>query len=404
MWIEGLSRTGGIPYMLEKNRSEIIHDALNQLDDDLIEEVDAIRKSAVNTRDERSTRKKTWRHITTIAASIAIFFIAGFVWSEVIVPNTVNTEEGFVEESAMEDAHKTDENKDEIIEEIDDLNAVNETDEIAKSESQMLQQSQEQIHLPNQEIEKVAGVESLTGIEIPAWDVELGREEDGISADMLAFFIYEGRCYVQNEYYEEGFSLVGDYVGTSVGMIDEWTQEDGYVDYAGSVEGAFYEVKGYDTSFMLCMKYEDGAVETFINNNGIVLGKGSDLIQNRLHLKDNFEKVTFKTQQEWNETLRDEKNHVLPEEYNDLMERFLKAYSSDDFVYIKDTPLDVSGAGRYHENTNNYHLTFHTKDGLRFDFVLYEDGYVRFHGFNEVCVQIDPKLYEEIIEVLENES
>ena len=118
------------------------------------------------------------------------------------------------------------------------------------------------------------------------------------------------------------------------------------------------------------------------------------------HLKDNFEKVTFKTHREWNESLRDEKNHVLSEEYDELMNRFLESFCSDDFVYIADTPLDWNRENNYCDSENNYHLTFHTKDGLRFQFTLYEEGYVRFQEFGSVCVQIDPELYEEIIKAL----
>ena len=177
----------------------------------------------------------------------------------------------------------------------------------------------------------------------------------------------------------------------------------GYVDYAGSISGKFYEVKGYDPEFMLCMKFDNGAVETFIHNNGISLGKGSELIVDRLHLQDNVEKVTFKTQKEWDTGLSNEKNHVLSEEYHELMDRFLESFGSDDFVHIKDTPLDVNGSYSYHHNEKNYHITFHTEDGLQFEFTLYEDGYTSFRGLNSVCVQIDPSLYEELIAVLKTE-
>jgi len=376
--------------MRDENKEKLIQDALNMLDDELILEADEVREKLVNTVVEqssilenekngnakRSNTRKSWRYITTLAASVAVFFIAGIVWNEVIVPNQADES---------------------IVEEIADV------DKTTESESQMLSQSQEQIHLPNQEADAVAGVESLRAVHIPAMKAELGVPKD-VQMDMLAFFIYEGRCYVQDQYYEKGLSLVGDYVGTSVGLIDEWTAEDGYVDYAGSIAGDFYEVKGYDPSFMLCMKFDNGAVETFIHNNGISLGKGSDLIEDRLHLKDNVEKVTFKTQEEWNHSLQDEKNHILSEEYDELINRFLESFSSDDFVHIKDTPLDNNGIGSYHHNSDNYHITFYTEDGLRFEFTLYEDGYTRFQGFGEVCVQIDPSLYEEIISVFKSEN
>ena len=398
--------------MSKENKEILIQNALNMLDDELILEADEKRKKSVNTMVERSSTiksRKTWRYITTIAASVAVFFIAGTIWNEVIVPN--QADESIVESAEEEKYGGTDRGQDvvttENCEELDELNATPDASEAVKSESQMKQGRVEVIHLPNQEVGSVAGVESLTKVKIPAMEVQLEKPDDGIMADMLAFFIYEGRCYVQDEYYKEGFSLVGDYVGTSVGLIDEWTTEEGYVDYAGSVSGKFYEVKGYEPSFMLCMKFDDGAVETFINNNGISLGKGSDLVEDRLHLKNNYEKVTYMPQKEWdevwNEALLNQKSHVLPEEYDELIEQFFDEFSAADFMYIGDTPLDTDGTGRYHNHKDNYHLSFYTKDGLRFDFILYEEGYVSFKGFGGVCVQIAPSLYEKIIEVLNAE-
>lgn len=387
--------------MRDENKEKLIQDALNMLDDELILEADEIREKSVNTMVERgsiSKNKRVWRSITSIAASVAVFLIAGIVWNEVIIPNQVD--ESIVEEITEEDIGYGLNRGGES----DELKDMPDIEEAVKAESQMKYEDMQLIHLPNQEVklESAAGVEAMASVEIPAMKVELGVPKD-VQMDMLAFFIYEGRCYVQDTYYEEGFSLVSDYVGTSVGLIDEWTSEDGYVDYAGSISGKFYEVKGYDPEFMLCMKFDNGAVETFIHNNGISLGKGSELIKDRLHLQDNVEKVTFKTQKEWDTSLSNEKNHVLSEEYHELMDQFLEAFSSDNFVHIKDTPLDVNGSYNYHHNEKNYHITFHTKDGLQFEFTLYEDGYTSFRGLNSVCVQIDPSLYEELIAVLKTE-
>ena len=279
--------------MRDERKEILIQDALNMLDDELILEADEVREKSVNTVIEhgsilgneknrsakRPNTRKSWRYITTLAASVAVFFIAGIVWNEVIVPN--QADESIVEEIADGDigygsnrGGAVDEVTIDNCEEVDELKDTPDVDETTKSESQMLLQGQEQIHLPNQEVklEAVAGVESLRAVYIPEMKAELGVPKDVIM-DMLAFFIYEGRCYVQDQYYEDGLPLVGDYVGASVGLIDEWTSEDGYVDYAGSVAGDFYEVKGYDPSFMLCMKFDNGAVETFIHNNGISLGK-----------------------------------------------------------------------------------------------------------------------------------
>ena len=78
---------------------------------------------------------------------------------------------------------------------------------------------------------------------IPPLEVSLSSE---LAADMIGFFIYEGRCYVQYNHIDNGTDLIGEYLGTATGLIDEWTPKEGYVDFAGSVRGDFYSVKGYD--------------------------------------------------------------------------------------------------------------------------------------------------------------
>lgn len=122
---------------------------------------------------------------------------------------------------------------------------------------------------------------SEDGVTIPPMKVSLSAD---VTADMHAFFIYQGRCYVQYEFLEDN-DMVGEYLGTSVGLIDEWTPEEGYVELAGSISTDFYAVKGYDPSFMLCSKELDG-VSTYICNNGITLKYGSELYEDRLHLSD----------------------------------------------------------------------------------------------------------------------
>ena len=56
---------------------------------------------------------------------------------------------------------------------------------------------------------------------------------------MIGFFIYEGRCYVQYREIYEDVDLIDKHLGTVTGLIDEWTPEDGYVDFAGSAQGGF---------------------------------------------------------------------------------------------------------------------------------------------------------------------
>lgn len=78
--------------MREEKRSEIIQDALNFLDDEMIEEVESLRDGLVaaeesmkeeNIREFRQkvVRKNTpWRKWATLAAGMAIFVLLGGIW------------------------------------------------------------------------------------------------------------------------------------------------------------------------------------------------------------------------------------------------------------------------------------------------------------------------------------
>lgn len=79
--------------MREEKKSEVIQDALNYLDDDMIEEVDALRGGFVTTEEtmaeetvtemkKKAVRKGTaWRKWAALVASITIFILVGKVWS-----------------------------------------------------------------------------------------------------------------------------------------------------------------------------------------------------------------------------------------------------------------------------------------------------------------------------------
>ena len=59
-------------------RNEFIHDALNHLDDDMIEEVDKLRNL--------KKKKFPWHRVTAIAASVCLLFIGGYAWENYLKP------------------------------------------------------------------------------------------------------------------------------------------------------------------------------------------------------------------------------------------------------------------------------------------------------------------------------
>ena len=128
------------------------------------------------------------------------------------------------------------------------------------------------------------------GVTIPKLEVSLSAES---SADMLGFFIYQGNCYVHYDWIYDDVDIIGKHLGAATGLIDEWTPRDGYVEFAGSVKGDFYEVKGYDPSFMLCMKHTDGSISLYVCDTGITLKYGSELYTDRLDLAGNYTSVQY---------------------------------------------------------------------------------------------------------------
>lgn len=405
--------------MKEEKRSEIIQDALNFLDDEMIEDVEKLRGCIEKEEFEQSSdaknqkivqgkgakRKKSWRRWTALAASLCVLIAGTWIYENYVTPSenlsdkTAHFQEGTIEEisgtsdfaglfdtESWKDSERTEDVAEEGLKQETDIE-----DGIDVSHASLYEMSSGAC----QQVELESAENLRAGVTIPKMEVSL-KKNDELAGDMIGFFIHEGRCYVQYEYVRSGADFVGNYVRTINGLIDEWTPEEGYVDGAGSLTGNVYEVKGVNPEFMLCMIWDDGVVETYINNNGITLRKGSDLVDDRLHLKDNVKNISFQTDEEWNETLDDPK--LLSEEYDALFEKFLDSFAENDFAYVEGKSYYPFGGDL--DNSHIYHLYFTTENGLVVRFSLMGDGYVCFPWINGVCVQIDQDIYDEVVDVL----
>lgn len=344
--------------MKQENKSEIIHDALNLLDDEMIEEVEKLRGGEPLVQKEL----RPWRKWAALAASVCLFIVVGGIWNAGIRKDTLQ------QESADQESISDDMDSDETVR-------------------------------PEEEQQGNTGkVENGATVTIPAMEVLLQQEND-MEADMIGFFIYEGRCYVETCDYMTK-EVVGDYVCTSTGFIDEWTSEDGYVELAGSIEAKFYEVKGINPEFMLCTIFENGTVETYIHNNGITLDKGSELLVDRLGLDENYKQVSYLTGEEWeNQYKTKQEPTVISEEERELFDKFIASFNEGDFVYAKS--LDMNRDVIYGSDAI-YHLYITTEEGVPLHFLLLGDGYVSVYGLNQVCVQVDEEVYSQIESILKN--
>jgi len=235
-------------------------------------------------------------------------------------------------------------------------------------------------------------VVSEKGISIPALEVSLAKETAAMS-DMIGFFIYEGRCYVYYENFSEAEDVVGEYLGTVTGMIDEWTPEEGYVDFAGSIRGDFYSVKGYDPKFMLCTKEANGIVTMYICNNGITLKYGKELYEDRLHLSGNITGVQYESRESWFYSKGELYELDKEEAY---IREFIEKLDAEEFLLCQDI---AEQEGLQHMvDSEVYHLYFYKKDGTKIHLRLHENGYVRFQGFWDVCVKIPEECYDKLID------
>lgn len=241
-------------------------------------------------------------------------------------------------------------------------------------------------------------IDSENGVSIPKLDVNLSND---VEADMIGFFIYQGNCYVQYEWFDNAESIVGEYLGTASGLIDEWTPGDGYVELAGSVRGDFYSVNGYDPNFMLCMKYDDGQVSTYICNSGITLKYGSELYEKRLHLSENYSAVQFETRESWYYS-KDEVHSLNGDA--ETVQSFLNALNTAEFILWSDVPEKEGYTTSSIYDTEMYHVYFEMKNGLVVHLQLYENGYVRFRGMPDICVQLSPDDYTPFIDLMNRTS
>lgn len=386
--------------MREEKQSEIIHDALNYLDDELIDDVEKLRGYIDKEELEHSSsaenhvifmekvpnKQRYWRKWTTLAASVCVLILGGWMVSSGLVPEVDTAEK---EEMELENS-----NKDETF-----VNKESVTDEANQGELTPDEAEDFDNIRDNEEAAQVTSEFMKTGVTIPEMKVNLKKAGEGeVQADMLGFFIYQGRCYIQyefqDEYVEEGADFVGEPVGKVTGLINEWTPEDGYVDGAGTYTGEIYEVKGVSSDFMLCMVWENGSVETFINHNGITLYKGSDLVDDWLDLRGNVEAISLETSMGGQIAYR---NLPLTEEEMDVFKRFLDAFAEGDFVYVEEKLNHPFGGDQDTPDMMDFY--FEKEDGLRLRFRTLGDGYVSFPWI-DACVQIDQELYDEVVEVL----
>ena len=211
--------------------------------------------------------------------------------------------------------------------------------------------------------------------------------EPGVAADMMAFFIYNGRMYVQTGQYADP-SLREGYVCTVTGDIDEWSGADEYVEGASSIGGDVYSVKGYDTNFRLCMDGPDGLIEFYDCLSDMTLYSGADLFETCLHV-ENYVGAYYILDADWEENI-DNRHELDPES----LETFVSL--------LMVSPMQEWSAWSENGDIFDYeyaeaHLYFELADGTTVPVRLFENGCVMYGGsVVRVCVYRPGAIFDEV--------
>ena len=210
-----------------------------------------------------------------------------------------------------------------------------------------------------------------------------------MAADMMGFFIHDGRMYTQTTQYV-GASLLGERVASVTGDIDEWSGAEEYVEGASSVAGEVFAVNGYDEGFRLALVTDAGA-ELYDCLSGISLSSGADLFESRLHI-ENAVAAWCVPDADW--------------EWELDSRRYIDLEALEPFVAtLLASPMQDWGRGS--ENGDIYdfdyaeaHLCLELADGAVVPLRLFENGCVKYDGSAaRVCAYMPGAIFDEVFEM-----
>lgn len=240
------------------------------------------------------------------------------------------------------------------------------------------------------QLQKIVSDESVPqkdGVIIPQLDIDAQLSDE---EDVLPMFSYQGNTYIGFDGYQCSSNLLDKNLGTIKNLTKELSNEQKVEkkDRFGNIEGEIYSLKGYDSSLILCVKI-DGKRKIFVHNNGISFGKGSELFEEGLHLKEYDKLMIGQTIEDGKQNKKKQKTLKLKDQK--VIEHFFKAMEEADFIYKNDM-----------DNTKEIGILYvQKKDGLQVVLHLFAGGYVACEGFSDICVQVPTEVFEEICQGLQ---
>ena len=247
------------------------------------------------------------------------------------------------------------------------------------------------------------------GIFIP--QIELPDSSETEAAKMIGIIVYQGQIYTEAESYygadaQRIESLVGDYLGSAKGNIDEWSTQDEYAtEFASTAPGEVYSVNGYDKNFRICIRSEVEDenhnptlwIEFYDCLNGITLAKGQDLFEDRLHISERTEIVKWQSHYDWDYEGGNYQDANIP---NDVWREFWDAVDNGEFINTWNPDNNMSDPTSNNESIydtqNQAHLILTMSDGTVIRIRLIEGGYVGYDPLAWYFVKIPEDVFNSV--------
>ncbi|MGB4658572.1 MAG: immunoglobulin-like domain-containing protein [Mobilitalea sp.] len=219
------------------------------------------------------------------------------------------------------------------------------------------------------------------GITVPVTELP-SSSSAGTKADMIGLFVYQGRVYLQSntsfitdDNYEvdenDMLKVRGDYLGRTIGTINEWSKQDAYAtEFASTIgENDVYTVKGYDSNhrLMVYSEYEDGfSCGIYDSFGGQVLNSGADYFD-VLKLQDHIVSYQWESYNSWNNGIGNRTEAEIDDNFNQFIEGLYTSVPQGDMTSMFTENVDYDSQKFIYVKTDNNLITC-----LR----LFKGGYV----------------------------
>lgn len=319
-----------------------IHDALNHIDDELIESADKIRSAP-------RTIRLGYTRTLALAATVFVMLVVTLIFARSIASDL--TSDGAVGLDVTTD----------IVDATDTGNKGD--DDLDGSPGDM-----------------------NVGVTVPKRVIDESYKPSKLNSP-IDYFCHDGRIYVP--YAEIVYRPYDEVVGEKLGTVTNVFDTEPYGDYYGELHGNMsfdvYKMKDYDESFMLAVDV-DGSYYVFINDNDLTLKTGADILRDRFKLEGGYTSVSMQYYQGmWNERLQ--------KQYYEIIEEFIEAMC--DAPVVSPDSADISGS------LCLAMLRFEHDCGTLFSLQLYNGGYVSvLLGRNAVLIQLDEDVFGMYIDKL----